>query len=149
MLDTVSKLLRDYAVSNADRTALLFRDSTGTFTSMSWSTLYDFSRRFGAGLMDLGVKKGDHIGIISDNRKEWIIADLGILSIGCADVPRGSDSTPQEVLYILGHADCAVTLVENEMQMEKILSIKKDLPHLETIIVMDSSLPKPSVKKQG
>ena len=104
---------------------------------------------FGAGLLDFGVKRGDHVGLISENRKEWMIANLGILGIGAADVPRGSDTMPEEAAYILRHADCAVALAENAEQVKKILGKKQDLPLLKTIIVMDegstpASVPAPA-----
>ena len=83
------------------------------------------------------MKRGEHVGIISDNRKEWMIANLGILGIGAADVPRGSDTMPDEARYILAHADCAIALAENAEQLKKILGKKQELPLLKTIIVID------------
>jgi long-chain acyl-CoA synthetase len=147
MLDTIPKLLRDYALNWPAKPVLLEKDENGIFHPITCGELYELCSRFGAGLLSLGVKKGDHIGIIADNRSEWLIADLGILGIGGADVPRGSDSMPDEIAYILRHADCAFTLVENKTQLEKILAIRRSIPRLRNIIVMDPHYEKSTSKK--
>ena len=149
MIDTISKLFRDFSVNKGDLEALLSKDKSGVFQPTTWRMLYEVASRFGAGLLSLGAKKPDHIGIISDNRKEWIVADLGILGIGCADVPRGSDSTAVEISYILKHADCSITLVENQVQMDKVLVVKGSLPGLKTIIVMDPDYQQTSATQTG
>jgi long-chain acyl-CoA synthetase len=68
-----------------------------------------------------------------------MFADLGILGIGAIDVPRGSDSTDEEIKFILAHADCSVAIAENVKQADKILKHKKSLPSLERIILFDDS----------
>jgi long-chain acyl-CoA synthetase len=137
MAETIAKLFREMARDNADRTVQLYKDKTGEFRPVTWKELYENTKAFGAGLLSIGVKRGDHIGIISDNLKEWLWADLAILSIGAADVPRGSDSMAPEIQFILDHAECAISLVENPSQLEKILSVKKDLKLLKTLILLD------------
>ncbi len=137
MEDTVVKVMQSVARRYPRNVALVSKGRDGAWapiTFTEWAALFE---RFGAGLLDFGVKRGDHVGIISDNRKEWIIANLGILGIGAADVPRGSDTMPADACYILQHADCAVTLAENAEQTKKILSRRADLPLLKAIIVID------------
>ncbi|HVO39091.1 MAG TPA: long-chain fatty acid--CoA ligase [Spirochaetia bacterium] len=121
-----------------DQPALMSKDKAGAWSSLSFKEFASRFETFGAGLIDYGVRRGDHVGVISDNRPEWMIANQGILGIGAADVPRGSDTMPDEARYILQHADCAVTLAENEEQLKKILSRKNDLPALKTIVVIDA-----------
>lgn len=149
MIDTLGKLFKDFAETTAERTALLCKDKSGVFQPINWKDFYNCSKQFGAGLLSLGVQRGSHIGVISDNRKEWIMADFGILCIGCSDVPRGSDSMPNEIEYILKHADCAVSLAENSAQLDKLISIKDSLPALERIIVMDEDFVKTESNRQA
>lgn len=137
MEDTVVKTFWSVVHRFADCVALMSKAANGEWTSLSFRELGSRFERFGAGLLDFGVKRGDHVGVISDNRKEWMIANLGILGIGAADVPRGSDTMPEEAGYILRHADSSVCLVENTEQLEKVLSKKSELPLLKKIIVMD------------
>jgi long-chain acyl-CoA synthetase len=143
--DTVVKCFWAVAEKYPQEVALMSKTKAGEWKEISYREFASLFERFGAGLLDFGVKRGDHVGIITDNRKEWIIANLGILGIGAADVPRGSDTMPDEARYILKHADCAVTLAENAEQVNKILSKKADLPLLKTIIVIDEEFTAGSV----
>ncbi|MDR2619013.1 MAG: AMP-binding protein [Treponema sp.] len=115
------------------------KDPAGWFTTKTYHQLYDESRWAAAGLLDLGVKRGDLVGLISDNRQEWLAADFGILAIGAADVPRGCDSMVQELSYILSFTGCAVTFAENRKQALKILSCKEALKDLAIIITFETS----------
>jgi len=72
-------------------TAQLSKDATGVFRPTSYRELYREVEWFAAGLSEVGVARGDRVGFISDNRKEWLIADLAILGLGACDVPRGCD----------------------------------------------------------
>jgi len=137
MENTIVRSIRAVADRLPDQVALKARDAKGAWQQRTYREFVDLAERFGAGLLDLGVKRGDHVGILTDNRWEWIVADQGILGIGAADVPRGSDTMPDEMRYILQHADCDLTLAENAEQLSKILSRKKDLPLLKRVIVID------------
>ena len=137
MEDTVVKVVQAVAKRLPQSNALKYKDKGGKWTSITFQELTGLFARFGAGLLEFGVKRGDHVGIISDNCKDWIIADLGILGIGAIDVPRGSDTMPDEARFILNHADCALTLAENAEQVRKILSRKNELPQLKDIFVID------------
>jgi long-chain acyl-CoA synthetase len=139
MEDTVIKVVQAVAKRQPQSIALKYKDKGGKWSSITFEELAGLFARFGAGLLAFGIKRGEHVGIIADNRKEWIIADLGILGIGAADVPRGSDTMPDEARFILNHADCALTLAENAEQVTKILSRKNDLPLLKDIVVMDEA----------
>jgi long-chain acyl-CoA synthetase len=147
MENTVVKCLRAVADRLPDQVALRARDAKGTWQQWTYREFCALAEQFGAGLLDLGVKRGDHVGIIADNRWEWIVADQGILGIGAADVPRGSDTMPEEMRYILQHADCAMILAENAEQLSKILRGKKDLPLLKTVIVIDPAFDPRSFKE--
>ncbi len=137
MQDTVVKVHWAVAKKLPEGIALMSKDRAGAWTTLTYHRFAGLFECFGAGLLDFGVKRGDHVGVISENRKEWMIANLGILGIGAADVPRGSDTMPEEACYILRHADCGMALAENADQVKKILSKKQDLPLLKAIVVLD------------
>ena len=137
MEDTVVKVHWAVAKKLPDAPAIQYKDRAGKFTPLTYREFTGLVECFGAGLLDFGVKRGDHVGVISDNRKEWMIANVAILGIGAADVPRGSDTMAEEACYILKHADCALALAENAEQAKKILSKKQELPLLKTIVVID------------
>src|SRR5512137_938350 len=112
MADTIANLVREFHRNSPDLTVQWVKDGAGAFQPVSWRALYPRIESFAAGLHALGVERGDHIGIVSDNMPEWLTADLAIQCIGAADVPRGSDSMAMEIEYILDHAECAISLVE-------------------------------------
>jgi long-chain acyl-CoA synthetase len=114
------------------------KDPAGWFITKTYHQLYDEGRWVAAGLLELGVKRGDLVGLISDNRQEWLAADFGILAIGAADVPRGSDTLNQELTYILSFTGCAIAFAENQKQAVKILSCRAELPELKTIITFET-----------
>ncbi len=148
MEDTVIKVVQTVVKRQPGNSALISKDKAGSWKTVTYQEMWEKCSRLGAGLLAMGVKRGDHVGIISDSRKEWMIADLGILGIGAADVPRGSDTMPDEARFILNHADCAVSFAENAEQVKKILSRKAELPALKTLIVMDDDL-KPELSAQA
>jgi long-chain acyl-CoA synthetase len=150
MTDTIPKLFKEYAEKNPELAVQLVKGADGNFRTITYAQLYRRVEQFACGLHEIGVRRGDHVGIVSDNLSDWLVADLAILCLGGADVPRGSDSTPDEITYILDHAGCALTLVENETQLEKVLSIKKFLPKLKTVVVIsDGYAPGSAAGKAG
>ena len=91
--NTLPKLLRRVANQYPNIPAQYSKNKEGKFQEILYKELYEIAKNFGAGLIDLGIKRGDHIGLISDNRKEWFQADMGLMAIGAIDVPRGCCST--------------------------------------------------------
>jgi len=109
----------------------------GAFRAITYTQVDETVRDLAAGLIDLGVKAGNHVGLISDNRLGWILADLATVHAGAADVPRGADSTADEIAYILAHADCEIAFLEDAQQLAKVESMRDRLPKLETVIILD------------
>lgn len=120
-----------------DRPAVKFKKEGAAYHAVTHGELYARVRELGAGLLSLGIRPGEKVGLISDNRPEWITCDLACVCIGAADVPRGSDSTTREIDYILGHSDSVASFVEDETQLDRILSLRPHLPDLRFLVVMD------------
>ncbi|MDE5898435.1 MAG: long-chain fatty acid--CoA ligase [Treponemataceae bacterium] len=138
MEQTLPKMLRKTASDYPEIAAQCYRLPDGNFSSESYRDLFQASLDFGAGLLDFGVCRGDLVGLISDNRKEWLQADMGIMAIGAIDVPRGCDATLLDLEAILSITGCKIVIAENPAQANKILSIREKLPALEKIIVFDT-----------
>ena len=137
MAETIPRLLQEMAAGYPDTAAQMSKDREGVFHPRSYRDLYEEVQRFAAGLQKLGTKRGDHVGLVSENRAEWFVSDLAILSLGAADVPRGNDSMAQELAYILGFSECALVIVENAAQLEKVYSVRDQIPALKRFIVLD------------
>ncbi len=137
MYQTIPQLLQHIVMGNQKVDVQLSKDDEGNFHPTTYEQLYKLVLDLAAGLHMLGVARGSHVGLIADNRKEWLNADLAILSLGAADVPRGRDAMPYELAFILGVTESKVTFAENAEQARKILDLKDKLPMLSTLILMD------------
>ncbi|PKL11895.1 MAG: long-chain fatty acid--CoA ligase [Spirochaetae bacterium HGW-Spirochaetae-8] len=137
MYQTIPQLLQHIVMGNQKVDVQLSKDDEGNFHPTTYEQLYKLVLDLAAGLHLLGVARGSHVGLIADNRKEWLNADLAILSLGAADVPRGRDAMPYELAFILGVTESKVTFAENADQARKILELKDKLPVLSTLILMD------------
>lgn len=95
-----------------------------------------------AGLMSVGVKRGDRIALISEGRNDWVIAELGILYCGAIDVPLSVKLEElSELQFRLAHSGCRMVFVSGN-QAPKIQKIRQQLPELKKIILMDVQNPK-------
>ena len=136
--DTLPQRLKIISAKYADRNVFLVKDKNKDFQPVTHRELWESLKIYGAGLHEIGIRRGDHIGIISENRREWVMTDFAVTGLGAINVPRGCDSTADEIKYILAHADCPVTFAENCSQAEKILSKIKDIKLLKKIVLFDT-----------
>ena len=113
------------------------KNEKGEFEKFTYARLYKDVIQFAAGLKKLGIRRADNVAFFSDNRREWLIADLAILSLGAIDVPRGKDSMAAELRFITSFAGCVFGIFENSRQLEKILEKVSDVPLLKTAIIID------------
>ncbi|MBE0584270.1 MAG: AMP-binding protein, partial [Desulfofustis sp.] len=104
---------------------------------VSFRDLYDRGLDLATGLIDIGVEAREHIGLFSDNRLEWIVADYGVQLCGAADVPRGRDVTDDELVFIINHAEIRVAFVETELLAERVRLLRPHLTGLQEIILLD------------
>ena len=139
MYDTLPKLLQSIVKQYGSHEVQLSKDDNGSFIPTVYTDFYQEVRNLAAGLASLGVKREDPVGLISDNRKEWLVADMAILSLGGADVPRGRDAMPYELQFILKTTESKVCFAENSEQGRKILDLIDNLPDLQTLIIMDTT----------
>lgn len=134
---TIPLMLMRKAKEHPDFILQYSKDGGTEFKPVTYQEMLEDVAIMASALLEIGVKRGDRIGLISDNRKEWLVSDIAIMSIGAVDVPRGCDAIQQELSYILSWSGCKTSFLENEKQLEKILEIKKDLPELKTLILFE------------
>ncbi|MGM0738058.1 MAG: AMP-dependent synthetase/ligase [Bacteroidota bacterium] len=103
---------------------------------VTFRDLYEQGRQLSAGLIELGVDAREHVGLFSDNRYEWMLAEYGIQLSGTVNTPRGADVTDEELIYIINHARIRVAFVENDALQKKIIRLRPELPDLQEIILM-------------
>ena len=119
------------------RPALKVRRDGGPFMPITYGELWKEVLEIATGLLALGVGPGDHVALITDNRPEWIATNLAILTIGAADVPRGGDTTVDELAYILPHSDSVAAFFEDKVQWAKWEEVRQQVPAVRKAIVID------------
>ena len=107
----------------------------GDFLPYTYGQVYDEVISLALALQKMGIKRGQNVGLISDNRREWAVTDYAILSLGATDVPRGCDSMGTEIRFILNFADVEISFFETPHQLEKVLEKTDECPNLKTAII--------------
>jgi len=139
---TLPRLVQRNAREFPNHIAQYSKDEAGVFKPTSNAEFYREILAYAAGLRDAGIKRGDHVGLICDNRKEWLITDFALLSLGAVDIPRGCDSMAEELVFILSFGDCKQIVLENEAQLAKILPLREKMPLLSMLIFIDNDFDK-------
>jgi long-chain acyl-CoA synthetase len=106
----------------------------GRYDPISHETLATRVRRLALGLEELGVRAGDRVAILSENRPEWAIADYACLTAAVTDVPLYPNLPPEQIAYILRDSGSVAIFVSDAAQIEKIAAIRKGCPALRTVI---------------
>jgi long-chain acyl-CoA synthetase len=131
--DTFPKLLFSNALKRGSKTAIREKNF-GIWQSWTWKQMADEIRSLACGLAALGVKRGDKLVIIGDNRPRLYWGMAATQSLGGIPVPGYQDSTADEMQYVLEHAEARFVLAEDQEQVDKTLEIKDQCPKLEEII---------------
>ncbi|RMF87684.1 MAG: long-chain fatty acid--CoA ligase [Nitrospirae bacterium] len=104
---------------------------------ISWEQLARRVAAVAAGLVAHGVRPGDRVGLLSENRPEWALADLAILSAGAITVPLYPNATAPQVRHILAHSEACLCLCSTEEQLEKVVAAKEGCPELRRVVCFD------------
>jgi len=143
-ITTLPRIIQKNVQSGPNNVAQYSKDKDEVFQPTTFAEMYNEILYYAAGLREEGIKRGDHVGFISDNRKEWLITSFALHCLGAADVPRGCDSMAEELAYILSFADCKTVVLENEAQLAKILPLRSKMPQISMFIIIDNDFDKGS-----
>ena len=116
----------------------LRRKDLGRWRRWTWAEYAEGAARAGLGLAALGVEPGDRVAVHSENRPEWLMADLGAQGVGAMTVGVYPTSPAAEVEYLLAHSEAVVHVVEDEEQLDKVMAVREKLPALRKIVVIDT-----------
>jgi long-chain acyl-CoA synthetase len=125
------------AVAKYNRPDALQVKRGGIYQPISHAEVAERVRRAARGLSSLGVRRGDRVAILSENRPEWAIADYACLNIGVTDVPIYPTLPPDQIAYVLKDSGAVAIFVSNKVQAEKVREIRTQLPSLKTVIGFD------------
>ncbi|MEI7818195.1 MAG: long-chain fatty acid--CoA ligase, partial [Desulfuromonadales bacterium] len=124
---------RSNANEFSSRLALKYRKQ-GAFVTLTYADYYERALMAARGLGKMGVKPGDRIAILSENRAGWVIADMGILCARCVTVPIYPTNTPEQIEYMINHSGARIVFVSGKFQYTKLLKVREALPRLELVV---------------
>ncbi len=135
---SIAQLLASRVRDTPDREA--YRYPVGEdWRSMTWRQAGERVKAIAAGLLSLGLKREERVGILCNTRLEWLLCDLGILSAGGATTTVYPSSSAEECAYILGDSETRFAFVEDGKQLDKLFAHKSELPKLSKIILLDGT----------
>src|SRR6266481_3366569 len=134
--DTYPKLLRLNAQEHGGEIALREKDF-GLWRPFTWNDYQSRVRDFALGLVELGIGRGDVIGIIGDNRPDWVSAEIAAHAIGAMSLGLYRDVLDEEAAYLLSYGEARLVFAEDEEQVDKLLTLADRAPHLKHIVYCD------------
>ncbi|MBM3154827.1 MAG: long-chain fatty acid--CoA ligase [Chloroflexi bacterium] len=135
-LDTIPKLLFANYRKHPGEVALREK-RYGVWNEFTWKDYFEKVKYFALGLLALGLKRGDRVSIIGENKPEWFCAELASQTIGGIVVGIYTDAGPLEVAHFAGHSGSRIVVAHDQEQVDKLLQIQDKLPQLEKVIYWD------------
>ncbi|HWE16330.1 MAG TPA: long-chain fatty acid--CoA ligase [Hyphomicrobiaceae bacterium] len=133
---TVPTLFWHRVTTKAAKIAMREKDR-GIWKAYTWGDYGARAKAIGMGLIALGLEPGDRAAILSDNNKEWLFCDLGVLCAAGVSTGIYPTDSPAQVEYLVNDSDTKFLFVEDEEQLDKILAVRARTPGLKKIIVFD------------
>jgi long-chain acyl-CoA synthetase len=134
--DTYPKMLRLNAREFGNEIALREKD-LGLWKPFTWNDYQTRVRDFTLGMVELGLKRGDVVGIIGDNRPDWVAAEIAAHAIGGLSLGLYRDVLDEEAAYLLNYGEARLVFAEDEEQVDKLLGLADRAPALRHIIYSD------------
>jgi long-chain acyl-CoA synthetase len=134
--DTYPKLLRLNAREHGSEIALREKD-LGLWRLFTWNDYQARVHDFALGMVELGITKGDVIGIIGDNRPDWVAAEIATHALGALSLGLYRDVLDEEAAYLLNYGEAKLVFAEDEEQVDKLLALADRVPKLQHIVYSD------------
>jgi len=134
--DTFPKLVLQHSQFSGERPSIREKEF-GIWQTYSWKDAAAAIRAIACGFSALGMRRGDKIAIIGDNRPQFYWSMLAAQSLGAVPVPVYQDAVADEIQFVLDHAEARFAVAENQEQVDKLIAVRDRLPHLELIIYKD------------
>jgi len=131
--DTFPKLLLRNARAFGERPAMRHKD-LGIWQTWTWVEMRDEVLALAAGLHRLGLKRGETVAIVGANRPKLYWSVAAVQALGAIPVPVYADAVADELAYVLAHAEVRFAAVQDQEQVDKILSVSERVPKLEKMI---------------
>jgi long-chain acyl-CoA synthetase len=109
----------------------------GVWQTYSWQEYVQYTKRVALGLISLGLKRGENVGLILDNHPEWLFAELGVQSAGAVTIPLFTSAVAKELASGLNRIEAVYVFAQDQEQVDKLLDLQDQLPHIRRLIYVD------------
>ena len=118
------------------RPAIRYKQN-GLYHAITWQQYAQDARACAAALIQAGAAFGDRVGVLAENRPEWLVADMGLMTAGAINVPLHAPLTGRQIQFQLGETETRFLFVSTPEQLEKVTQVADELPALRTVVLMD------------
>ncbi len=133
---TISQLFQKRCAALGDRTAHREKDF-GIWKSYSWTDYWQHAKWIGLALRKLGLKRGEVVSVLSEDRKEWAWFDMGIQCVGGIASGVYTTDSASQLKYLVNDSDSRFLVVENEEQLDKFFEIEDEIPSVLNVIILE------------
>jgi len=133
---SIYELFKNVCEKNKDKVAYRYKEGTD-WKPVTWGEHREACKKISKSLIALGIEKDDKVNILSWTRLEWIQLDMATVSIGAVTVGIYHSSLPEDCAFLINHSDAVILIVENQDQLDKITKVRKNLPQLKHIVIID------------
>ncbi|XP_051279032.1 long-chain-fatty-acid--CoA ligase ACSBG2 isoform X1 [Dicentrarchus labrax] len=130
---TIHQMFLETVESYGDHSALVYKKE-GQWVTMTWRQYYEQCRAAAKSFLRLGLERFHGVGILGFNSPEWFISDVGCIFAGGLATGIYTTNSPEACQYVADNCQANILVVENQKQLEKILQVKDQLPHLKAIV---------------
>jgi len=134
---TIPQLLAFQAASLSKEQTAIREKAYGVWETYTWDDYLDYVKKVALGLISLGLKRGEIVGIIMDNHAEWLFAELGTQAIGAISLNLFTSAVAEELAGALNRVRADIVFVENQEQADKVLAFRDKLEHVKKVIYVD------------
>ncbi len=140
MIDTLARIFLNTEKTYSNKPLMLVKKE-GKYAPITTEEFSGRVRNISAGFRALGLRSGDKLIILSENRPEWVMVDMATVCLGAVSVPIYISLTPEQIKYIIRDSEARFVVCSNQEMWTKIAAIKNDLPLIEKYIMIDSPAP--------
>src|SRR5712691_11317183 len=115
----------------------LWAKEEGRYRPLSWDEAAGSVRRLARGLAALGIEPGDRVALVSENRPEWVIADLAIMAAGAVTVPAYVTNTIEDHRHILGNSGARAAIVSSAALAARLVPAAAQVPSVRAVVSID------------
>jgi len=136
---TLPQILFQQAKNFGSKKIAIREKMYGIWLSYTWEDYLRYTKQVALGLKYLGLQRGENIGIITDNHPEWLFTEMGAQAIGAITVNLFTSSIAKELAIMLNRIQAVFVVAQDQEQVDKLLEVKGELPHVRKVIYIDQT----------